>query len=333
MTAGWQNGRRAGGILIVVLWTLFLLAALAMATAAYVGGQMEEARRLGGRVLARQAARAGIEHGIAALLRETNAWESLQEDWANDPAAFKDVDGGSGMRWTAWYVYDCADGSVATNYGFTDEQGRVDVNYAREELLTTLLRITGGLSAGEAKTLAGTILQARVPAPAGGRDIVPGRGVWTVAGIENGPFRSVHELLWVRGMSREVFERVAPHITVHGATRININTAGPEILRVLASVRGGEGGGEWARKMLQSREQGGTFRTLSPAGIADTLGGKTVLTPDDLAVLGGILPFITVTSDRFRGYVTAGDGGGRGAVRITCVWDRRERRFLYWNED
>lgn len=323
-----------GGILIVVLWTLFLLAALAVATAAYVEGQMEEARRLGERMLARQAARAGVDHGIAVLLQETNTWESVNEGWAHDPEVFKDVDCGPRMRWTASYPVEGADGSMATNHGLTDEQGRIDLNLAREEVLSALFRVSGGLPAEEAGSLAKNILEARAPSLVKGRSIAAGRSPWAMSGVENGPFLSIHELLWIRGMRRGIFERVEPHITVNGGARININTAGPEVLRVLAGIRGGEGNADWARKILQFREQGGIFRTLSLTGIAEEAGGKTLLAPDDLAVLGGLMPFITVTSDRFRGYVLAGDAAATQGVAGVCfVWDRRERRFLYWHED
>lgn len=330
----WRSEKtKAGGILIVVLWTLFLLAALTVAVAAYVDGQVELARRLGERVTARQAARAGVDHAVARVMLETNAWEAFQEGWAHGENEFRDIRCGSRVRWTAWHAVEQSDGSVVTNFGLGDEQARVDLNLAREEVLVSLFRVAAGLSAEKAGLLARDVARARTAATAE-TPSPPGleAGVWSVADLQNGPFQSVHELLWVRGMSREIFERVEPYCTVHGAARVNINTAGPLVLRVLAAVRGNESGG-WERKILQFREQGGIFKTLSATGFPDASGGGTVLRPEDLAVLGGILPFITVTSDHFRGSVVAGSEAGRDAAGITFVWARRERRFVYWHEE
>lgn len=323
-----ENG---GSILIVVLWTLFFMAALAAAAAAYVGAQVEAARRLGGQVTSRQAALAGVDHGLALLMRETNGWKTLSERWANSPNDFRDVTCGLRTSWTAYHLRQCADGSVATNYGLSDEQGRIDVNYARQEVLAALFRVTAGLGTEQAATLAKRIAEARVLSPPG----QPGAGIagsaWTSGNFENGPFRSVYELLWIRGVTRDCFDRIAPYITVHGGTRVNINTAGPVVLRVLAAARGQEVSDDSIRKILQFREGGGIFRTFFGAGSAGAAGDGPTLPAEAQAILSGMASYATVTSDRFRGCVVAGQGAGR--VGITFVWDRRERRFLYWHED
>lgn len=328
------SGRRVekdGGILIVVLWTLFFLAALAAAVAAYVGGQMEVARRLGGQVISRQAALAGVDHGLALVLQETNGWKALNERWSNNSQEFRAVDSGLRTSWTASYLRECADGSVATNYGLADEQGRIDVNLARVEVLAALFRVTGGLGAEPANTLAKTVAEARTAPPAGQKHTGIARSVWTLADLQNGPFLSVHELLWVRGMTRDLFDRVAPYITVHGGGRVNINTAGPMVLRVLVAARGMEDSDDAIRKILQFREGGGIFKTFFGSGLAGGTGDGPALSAEAQSVVNGVAPFATVTSDRFRGTVEAGQGAGRAG--ITFVWDRRERRFLYWHED
>lgn len=323
--------RRRGGILIVVLWTLLFLASLAAAVAAYVGGQVEAARRLEGRALARQAARGGIEHGIALLMRETNGWESLNEPWANNPDAFRDITSGVRTSWTAYYLMERSDGSVATNYGLSDEQGRIDLNYARVDVLAALFRVAGGYGPEKAEELATTIVDARTPLPPGQRRPASARPAWVPGDIENGPFLSVHELLWIRGMSRELFDAIAPFITVHGGTRVNLNSAGAVVLRVLIATRDREGADDLIRKILQFRDGGGIFKTLAGSGLAGSGGDEPGLSAEDQAMLGGLAPYVTVTSDRFRGYVEAGKGAGQ--VGISFVWDRRERRFLYWHED
>lgn len=324
---------RGGGILIVVLWTLVLLAALAVATAAYVGARVEVARRLGDKAFARQAARGGVDHGLAMLLLETNAWETLGEGWANSPGEFRDVDGGGRMRWTASYSVEAADGSVTTNYGLSDEQARIDVNLARMEVLAALFRIAGGLPEKSADTLSRTVAEARTPEPPDTRTGGSGHKLWIDRELKNGPFQSVGELLWLQGMTREVFERIEPLVTVQGGARVNINTAGQGVLRILSAVRSGKVNEGWVRKVLQFRAEGGIFKKLSAGGLVEGFGKRAALSADEQAIFSELMPFVTVSSDRFRGHVSAGKGTGAGLVNVVFVWDRRERRFLYWHED
>jgi type II secretory pathway component PulK len=321
-----------GGILILVLWTLFFLAALALAAAAYVGGQVEMARRLGGQVMARQAALAGVNHGLALLLQETNGWKALSEPWANKPEAFQNVTAGMPVSWTASYPLECADGTVRTNYGFSDEAGKIDVNFAREEVLASLFKVAAGLGEEQGHQLAKTIIEARMAPPPGQKGMSFARSsCWARRDVENGPFQSPYELLWINGMTRDIFNQIEPHITVYGGTRVNINTAGPMVWRVLAAVKGQTGGEDFIRKILQFRERGGIFKSLFGGGLAGAGGEPAELSAEVQVLLSGMAPYVTVTSDRFRGGVVAGQGASR--VGISFVWDRRERRFLYWHED
>jgi type II secretory pathway component PulK len=200
------------------------------------------------------------------------------------------------------------------------------------ELLSALLRVAAKMGDGQAGTLAKALVEARTPLPAGQRPLVS-RSAWTWSGLENGPFRSVHEMLWVGGMTRAVFDSVEPYITVNGGARVNINTACPMVLRVLAAARVAGGSDDLISKILQFRERGGIFKTFSVAGLAGAMGDESVLPAAEQAVVNGMAPFITVTSDRFRGHVVAGRSSTNSQAEISFVWDRRERRFLYWHED
>jgi hypothetical protein len=290
------------------------------------------ARRLGGQVMARQAALAGVNHGLALLLQETNGWKALSEPWANKPEAFQNVTAGMPVSWTASYPLECADGTVRTNYGFSDEAGKIDVNFAREEVLASLFKVAAGLGEEQGHQLAKTIIEARMAPPPGQKGMSFARSsCWARRDVENGPFQSPYELLWINGMTRDIFNQIEPHITVYGGTRVNINTAGPMVWRVLAAVKGQTGGEDFIRKILQFRERGGIFKTLFGGGLAGAGGEPAELSAEVQVLLSGMAPYVTVTSDRFRGGVVAGQGASR--VGISFVWDRRERRFLYWHED
>ena len=337
----WSSCRagRGGSILILVLWTVFFLGLLCVAIGAYVGAHVELARRLSDRLYSGYAARAGVETSLAVARMDTNDWAALSEPWANDPKVFKDVACGEGL-YSVYYLIEKSDGSIATNYGVRDEQARIDLNRldaSRMELLASLLQTAGGVTAHEAEQLVKNVQIART---APDRDRPPssvGETGWESPVLSSGPFLSVYELQWVKGMRPEVFARLRDQVTVHGSNRININTADGVMLRALFS-RGDSG--KWdagavdrlVRKILNFRESGGIFKT--PRNLAEAFSERGGLSEEDRIQLNGASRFVTVGSDHFRGQVRgAHQGRASSEQRVTFVWDRKQNRIEYWHED
>lgn len=337
----WSSCRagRGGSILIIVLWTVFFLGLLCVAIGAYVGAQMELARRLNDRLYAGYAARAGVETSLAVARMDTNGWDALTEPWASDPKGFRDVACGEGV-YSVYYLSKKSDGSIATNYGIRDEQARIDLNRldaSRMELLASLLQTAGGVTAREADQLVKNIQAART---APDRDRPPssvGESGWESPVLLSGPFLSVHELLWVKGMRPDVFARLRDQVTVHGSNRININTADDVMLKALFS-RGDSGKWETGavdglvRKILNFRESGGIFKT--PRNLAEAFSERGGLSGEERLQLNGASRFVTVGSDHFRGQVRgAHQGRASSGQSVTFVWDRKQNRIEYWHED
>jgi type II secretory pathway component PulK len=326
--------RDRGSILVVALWLLFLLALLAAGVGAHVNGRLELARRLEQRWAAQGAARAGVERGIAWVQGETNGWDSLDEPWANQPGVFSN--GVMGAGWFAVVRRDrLASGDEAIRYGMGDEQGRIDLNLGRVELLQALFETAGGLGAEQAAKVAAALAQARTR-PEGPPSITGDTG-WVDRRLERGPLLSVHELRWVKGVTPALFEGVQEHVTVHGGARVNLNTAGVGVLTALGHCAG-RGGKDreagFVRKILQFRGKGGIFKTYLGPGVLEALGAEARLTEDERAIVYGLAPYVTVTSDRFRGHVEGGSvQSGDPICRIDFVWNRSTCRIEYWHED
>jgi general secretion pathway protein K len=53
-------------------------------------------------------------------------------------------------------------------------------------------------------------------------------------GCKNAPFDTLEELALVRGFTPEVLRLAAPHLSVHGGTAVNVNTATAEVLMSLS---------------------------------------------------------------------------------------------------
>src|SRR5262249_26977311 len=119
-----------------------------------------------------------------------------------------------------------------------DEAGKIDLNLASDEMLQGLFEAVG-LSPGDAARMVDRVVDFRDPddrrRPAGAEDpdyIAAGHP----QGAKNAPFESVEELLQVLGMTREIYERVAPYLSVYSRRQVEPLSASPLVLEVLHRV-------------------------------------------------------------------------------------------------
>jgi type II secretory pathway component PulK len=321
-----------GSILILTLWVIFLLALLAVAVGSQVEARLTLARQMSLRTTGYHAARTGLARSLAVLEQDTNGWNALGGAWAGNPAAFSNQTTGAGV-FTLLTGVDYAGGGRGTNAGLGDEQGRIDLNLARVELLAALLREAGGLSEERAREVAAAINTARTKPPPHSPGLSTKTG-WVSSRLEQGPLRSIQELQWISGMTAETFRKIENQVTVHGGYRVNLNTAGVGVLKSLAGAPGRgtrQSIESLTRKILQFRERGGIFKTL---GSGEALGPDGRLTPEEQDILSGMAPFVTVASRHFRGQVEGSAAGCPGeSRRIDFVWDRNHHKIEFWHED
>ena len=326
-----------GSILILALWVIFMLAMLAVAVGAHIEGRLALARRIEQRTVGYYAARVGVERGIARLLQDTNGWDGLGETWSDSQVDFSNVVSGAGI-FSLHYALELSEGGSNVFYGVWDEQSKIDINPGRGriELIVALLQVAGGLSpdaaarVGESINLARTRLVDKSPT-------IGGKTGWVDPHIQPGPFRSIYELRWVKGISPEVFDKIRESVTVYGGDRVNLNTASAVVLQsvgVCCEGSGGKAAQSLARKILQFRERGGIFKTYLGSGLVEALGPEARLTGDERSPLYGMAPFVAVGSDHFRGHVEGAPSGRLGeSRRIDFVWDRKHHRIEFWHED
>ena len=212
-----SSRRRQRGIaLLLVMWACTLLAILlgGYAVLAHTEGlqssyQFEQAR-------AHYAAEAGVMRAVYALQAP-----SINDRWIADGRVYP-------------MLYDQAKVGVS----ITAEGGKVDLNAASPEVLSSLLR-----NAGADPVHASAITQAIVDwrsFPLSPQQVTQRNSVYAAAGRDygprNGPFASVEELQMVLGMTPELYAKVAPYVTIwSGRTSPDPNTAP---LLALASVPG-----------------------------------------------------------------------------------------------
>lgn len=299
-----------GSILILSLWVLFFLAALAIAIGSYVSANIMQAERLSDRMELHALAKAGAEYAVMHCLNNTNEWDGMAPDlWNTKEEDFKDqkLEGGS---FSVIYVTEPKEGQFTTNFGIIGENGRIDLNYIDDlptNVFETLIENCGiNDGGGIAKAI---------------RDYFP-KGLTGVTG-SNYTFQSVEELLLVEGVSDEVFGKLSRHVTVYSGTKnININVADKKVLESLALKS------DVVDAIIELRDGGHVFKD------AQEIENDLRTLDSGLSLTGDSTSDIDVRSSAFRGTALAWlPEREKPDCKIEFVCDTDSGEFVYWREN
>ncbi len=204
-----------GAALLLVLWLIALLTAVVGGFALIARTEYMQGRVLSHGVLADQAARAGLEY---AMTRVVDLDQSRQ--WLPD---------GREYRWRF--------GEADIVITIVDESGKVDINAADLELMSALIQAVG-VEREPARKIAAAIMDWRDPDTLtqieGGAEDSDYSAEERPYGAKDAPFETVAELQLILGMTPELFEKLAPHLTVYsGQGRPTEQYASAEVLRAL----------------------------------------------------------------------------------------------------
>jgi general secretion pathway protein K len=232
-------GNNRGVALILVLLMMSVIVAVTLQINVASRAQIYEVSNLGDGIKAIYIAKSGIFGAVMILANDKNAYDGLDEEWANlEPLTEKSkslFDGG--------YL----------QLSIVDESGKIQVNrladgdqYNNEvkDLLTRLLSLPEyNLSTKEVSDLLDAIkdwLDPDSEVTGGGAENAFYASLPEPYACKNGPLDSLEELLKVRGMTRELFygrkdqPGIGTCLTMEGSGKININTAPRQVLRALA---------------------------------------------------------------------------------------------------
>ncbi len=198
-----------GNALVAVLWSLLIVCVVVGLV--FAGGPKGGgiSKNLAENAAARAAADAGIERAILDLVAARSAPDILHAD-------------------VRAYTWRFANRTV--NITIQDEGGKIDLNQAPEPLLTALFT-SAGVDSMTAQSLAAATADFRdkdsVPRTLGA-EAIEYRAVGLAWGPKNAPFEAVEELQQVLGVTKEIYDQVAPYLTVYsvgGAINPNVATA------------------------------------------------------------------------------------------------------------
>lgn len=216
-------GRR-GFALPAVLWILVLVGAV---SAGFLAAAQAERRSVANGIesaRARWAARGELARTLARL-----------ETTLAGPSAVRELRaGGDTLHDSGVQVV----GDVPVRSVLVDARARLGLDSAsRRELVD--LQVALGVPRSHAERVAAAVLDWRDaddrPRSGGGESFAyRARGL--PARPANRPFEGVHELRQVLGVTRALYDRLAPYLTVSSDGRINVNSAPAEVLSTLPGL-------------------------------------------------------------------------------------------------
>ena len=212
-------GAERGFALLIVLWSMVLLALLAT--------QLTAAGR--------------IEAKIASNLRGSAIAEAAADGAINE-ALFRLLDGTSRR-----FLVDGAVRRTAIPHGVVDvriqdEAGKVNPNTASPALLAALLRAVGA-DPGTANTVALAIAAWRTPS-LGGQGFAAGAAEYRAAGRDyappGAPLQSLDEVGLVLGMTPPLLARLTPHLSLYTEDNPVPSAADPVVLQAIRESAGSD---------------------------------------------------------------------------------------------
>lgn len=241
-------GERRGVALMLVLWLIVVLGAVAVSVVALSRGETNLVATIRSRTVARYAAESGV---VAAAVQLKQLYRESETPQAKTAvfARFESQLAGSGVQSLGAGRYQVA---------AADLNARIDLNRSDRAMQLGLLQQF--FDARKAEELVEALRDWKdedaVASPYGGE-----APEYLRAGSPfvppNRPLLRLDELTRIRGFTDSIADVLAPYITVHGDGRVNVNTAPFPVLAAVPEL-----GAAGAELFIERRERGEAFESL-----------------------------------------------------------------------
>jgi len=332
--------RKKASIVIFSVWALIFLSIFSIGIGRNVSASLNFAGHIQDSLKARYLALGGVYLGIDEVEKdEAPDCDSLKEEWANSKELFNDRALGGGYINLSYDLdSESQENGKLTFYGVEDETSRININKAPLEVLKSLFENVAGATEDEADEIANSIVDWRdlegVVSPGGAEDEYY-QDLEEPYPCKNGNFQAIEELMLVKGVTPEAFEKIKDIITIYGDGKVNINTAGRLTLIGLGFDE------DFVDKLIDFRRDGeegdpegdSVFKTVAGIREVGFLFVKESQAINRLISLG----ILGVSSDTFRINSTGvlKSETRRFQRQISCVVKLQEGedpQILYWNE-
>jgi len=334
-----------GSLLILALWSLSLFAVFAVSIGYSARARASLLARLetADRLLTIGAC--GIERARDAVLEDlTPDLDTLTDSWTGG-TFFRSISAGDGF-FTVFYEVPDPKGKTpaAVRYGALDAESRLNLNTADAGSIARLLQEVTTLGSDEAAELAQCIVDWRdqdsqFQHPNYGFEDSEYDDLSEPYACKDAPIGAPEELLLIKGMKRDIFNKMRPFVTFWGTGSVNLNTAPPETLLALGLSRGA------VAKVLAFRAgadglagtaddeifaQAGTIlsamdRAVPPLDGAERSKMEELINAERLGAQSSVF------QARSRGYLSVDDNGSPAGpfLEVEAAFER-SGRVLYW---
>ncbi|MDD5723213.1 MAG: type II secretion system protein GspK [Syntrophales bacterium] len=280
-----------GVALILVILMIAVIIALTLQLNLSSRSEVYEAANLSDGIKLFYIAKSGFYGGEALLTGDSNNFDSLNENWAK----LELVSAGSAAFFDKGHFM----------LNIKDESGRIPINQLVkagvynsdiEDMLVRFLTLSefnlDERQAGDIVDALKDWIDEDDEITGFGAENMYYEGLDKPHSCKNGPLDSVDELLMIKGVTRELYygtgenPGIREYLTVHGSTKININTAPGPVLMALSDEITGE--------MVSNMEE---FRKDEENNLSDPLWYKDVPGMDGITITPSL---ISVKSDIFN---------------------------------
>jgi len=220
---------------------------------------------------------------------------------------------------------------------FVDEESKININKVDKTVLRQLFKNLG-FSEQSAEAISASIVDWRdkdseLSSPLEGAEDTYYRSLEYPYEAKDGDFEVLEELLLLKDVDEEVFEKIKDFLTIYGEGRVNINTASRIVLsslgmsnRLIEKIllyRAGEDG-------VEGTEDDNFFLTNSE--IVPKLSQNYHLSDSEISELNGIIDkYLTTTSHNFMLEYKIGLKNKKRTSAIVAVFNI-QGKILYWRE-
>ncbi len=332
---------QTGMVLILALWVLGILTILAVSVAAGIRQKIFLVARLDERSRMEYLLQAAVKKAAGYIHQEMEVSNfvftpAVKMNLLNNTNELSNITLG---RDTAGVGYILPSGSDASlHWGVVDEESKINLNKTDQLTLTNLLINVLALNDEDASKLALSLLDWRQ------------YGEGEVSGFfsddyysnlqypypkKNADYESLDEILLVKGMNKQMYNKLINYVTIYGDGTVNINTASKEVLealglpeavvdKILTARRGKDG--------IDGTPDDLVF--LKTFEITSDINSVVQLTLDEARAIDAVNMRGLLTTDSFYFTIEAtGKIASRSTLKsVRAVYSSREDKIIYWNE-
>ena len=329
-------GRSKASILLFTLWALFLLAVFGVYLGRGVRQRIELVKSITTRRNLYCIAEAGIQKGIFELMKDQTVYDALGEEWSNNPAEFQDIKVGLG-KFNVGYDYYNKEGEEEFWFGIADEERKININTSSRLIIQKLFEVVTGVDETKAQELAASIVDWRdkdsfLSIPIGSAEDMYYNSREEPYDSKDAEFQVYEELLLVKGMDKELYDKIKRFITLYGNGVININTASHYVLLALGIDE------ILIDKIIAYREGDDEMPGTADDNIFDissnivaTLSQSYSLSPSEVSTLSNLVSGGVLGTNSYNFMIDSTATIGAMKKEIVCVVNR-EGKVISWRE-